>query len=153
MFTVFDTERHMGAVLVVDDEVTVLEATTAMLTASGYDTYPARSSADAMQALARHPGIDVVIADVTLAGDDNGVLLARRLAHSAWPGALVLVSGDSEAGLHTEDRPPRSFFLAKPYSRRTLLHAIDHARQLGKQPAATQGKPRPPGARPDSHDS
>ncbi|WP_172461816.1 response regulator [Dyella jiangningensis] len=136
----------MGAVLVVDDEVTVLEATTAMLSASGYDTYPARSSADALQALARHPAIDVVVADVTLAGDDSGVLLARRLAHSAWPGALVLVSGDSEAGLHTEDRPPHSLFLAKPYSRRTLLHAIDHARQLGKQPAAAPGNPRPPGA-------
>lgn len=129
----------MGAVLVVDDEVTVLEATTAMLSASGYDTYPARSSADAMKALASHPGIDVVVADVTLAGNDNGVLLARRLAHSAWPGVVVLVSGDSEAGLHTGDRPSRALFLTKPYSRQTLLHAIDHARQLGKQPTTEQG--------------
>lgn len=139
MFPLLNTEMGMGAVLVVDDEVTVLEATTAMLSASGYDAYPARSSADAMKTLAAHPGIDVVVADVTLAGNDNGVLLARRLAHSAWPGTFVLVSGDLEAGLHTEDRPPRSLFLAKPYSRKALLHAIEHARQLGKLPPTEQG--------------
>ncbi len=128
-------EKRAGSVLVVDDEVTILETTTAMLRASGYETYPARTSEDALKALTRHPGIEVVVTDVTLANGDNGVLLARRLAHSAWPGAFIFVSGDLDAHLQVSDRPARSLFLSKPYGRKDLLQALELAREIGRTPA------------------
>lgn len=120
----------MGAVLVVEDEAVVLEATIALLRALGHDAYPARSGDDAMKMLMKHPGIDVILADVTLGDGDSGVLLARRLAHSAWPGAFIFVSGDMEAFIQTSDRPPHSLVLSKPYGRRDLVHALESARKL-----------------------
>lgn len=129
-----DQDKHMGSVLVVDDEDTILETTTAMLRASGYETYPVRTSEDAMKTLMRHPGIEVVLTDVTLANGDNGVLLARRLANSAWPGAFIFVSGDLEANMQVSDRPARSLFLSKPYGRRDLLQALEAARKIGRTP-------------------
>lgn len=122
----------MGAVLVVEDEAVVLEATIALLRALGHVAHPARSGDDAMKALIKHPGIDVILADVTLGDGDSGVLLARRLAHSAWPGAFIFVSGDMEASIQTSDRPPHSLFLSKPYGRRDLLRALESARKLTK---------------------
>lgn len=118
----------MGSVLVLEDEAVVLEATTALLQALGHETYPARTSEDALKTLTRHPGIDVILADVTLGNGDSGVLLARRLAHSAWPGSFVFVSGDSEASLQAADRPPHSLFLRKPYGRKELIQALATAR-------------------------
>lgn len=124
----------MSAVLVVEDEDVVLEATTALLGALGHAAYPARTSAEALKVLMRHPGIDIVLADVTLGDGDSGVLLARRLAHSAWPGTFVFVSGDTEASLLTADRPAHTLFLSKPYGRKELEKALATARRTTRPP-------------------
>ena len=73
----------MGAVLVVEDEAVVLEATIALLRALGHVAHPARSGDDAMKALIKHPGIDVILADVTLGDGVDDVLAFENLAEDA----------------------------------------------------------------------
>ncbi|WP_243042405.1 response regulator [Dyella sedimenti] len=122
----------MGAVLVVDDEATILDATTALLGACGYETFPARTSEDAIRILTLRPDIDIILSDIALAHGDSGVLLARRLAHSAWPGTFILVSGDPDAIAQATDRPRRSLLLSKPYGRKDLLKALESASQMNR---------------------
>lgn len=110
------------AILVVDDEATILEITRKTLETFGYRVLAAEDGAMAMSLFADHrDDIALVLTDMMMAVMDGAALIAalRRLS----PGLPVIATsgihalGDSDNGANT--------FLEKPYSALQLLEAID----------------------------
>ncbi|WAC71007.1 response regulator [Roseateles sp. SL47] len=64
-------------ILVVDDRPEVAQTAAAMLEAAGYQCLMAHSSQEAMQLLKQHPSIRLLMSDIIMPGNKNGVLLAH----------------------------------------------------------------------------
>ena len=67
-----------GPILIVDDEKNIRRTLSMVLEGEGHTTIEAASIAEAQDALAANPSIDLVLLDVKL-GDDNGLDLLRGL--------------------------------------------------------------------------
>ncbi|HEY9131282.1 MAG TPA: response regulator [Dyella sp.] len=120
----------MSSILVIDDEPSILDVTTALLTAYGYRHYAAQTPATAMQLLAENDDIDVVLADVNLGNGVDGLRVAHDIAASGWSGAFIIVSGDPEAFAGRRHHLERAQFLMKPYGRKSLIEALESARSM-----------------------
>jgi DNA-binding NtrC family response regulator len=109
-------------VLIVDDDDLVLESIDLLLSAAdGFQSIRARGSAGAISHM-RHAHIDVVVADVILAGSMTGIDICRR-AMEHYPGvAIVVITADTE--VHRAEVPARGVFLRKPFGGEQLLKAI-----------------------------
>ena len=126
-------------ILLVEDEPFVREATCSILESAGFEVLPAGDAQDAMKVYEEcRRGIDLVITDMVLPGRSGQQLGQDLQQHS--PEVVVLVtSGYGNPEYETEAPESRTYFLAKPYSRRTLVEKIE--RILGAAPlvrAATQ---------------
>jgi DNA-binding NtrC family response regulator len=126
-------------ILLVEDEPFVREATCSILESAGFEVLPAEHARDAMQVYEEcKRGIDLVMTDMVLPGR-TGLQLGQDLREHS-PEVLVLVtSGYGNPEYETEAPESRTYFLAKPYSRRTLVEKIEKilgAVSLGR--AATQ---------------
>ena len=114
-----------GHVLVVEDDPSVLDITSYMLELEGYDVLTAMNANEALTLLAVHPQVGLVLTDVNMPGDMDGIDLVRELHRQGNPVSCVVVSGDA---LHATDRlGTLAVFLAKPYDRRSLLKAVGAA--------------------------
>jgi len=117
----------------------VREATCSILESAGFEVLPAEDAPNAMKVYEEcQQGIDLVITDMVLPGRTGQQLGQDLRAHS--PEVAVLVtSGYSNPQYEMEAPESRTYFLAKPYSRRTLVEKIEKilgAAALGR--AATQ---------------
>jgi len=126
-------------ILLVEDEPFVREATCSILESAGFEVLPAEDARDAMKVYEEcKRGIDLVMTDMVLPGRTGLQLGQDLLKHS--PEVVVLVtSGYGNPEYETEAPESRTYFLAKPYSRRTLVEKIEKilgAVSLGR--AATQ---------------
>jgi DNA-binding response OmpR family regulator len=126
-------------ILLVEDDPFVLDATCRILQSAGFEVLPAADAQEAMQAYgASAPKIDLVMTDIVLPGR-SGLQLVQDLRRGAPPIAVLLTSGYGDAGCDTDSLDARTYYLAKPYSRTTLVEKIREI--LGAVPlrrAATQ---------------
>lgn len=114
--------RDSGAIhriLVVEDEPLVAFDNEHFLTQAGYEIAGTVDNYDSAVAVIDEGGIDLVIADINLSGDKDGVAVAELA--SARRIAVLFVTGAC---------PPQSQHLAygclaKPYTQRDLLLAIE----------------------------
>lgn len=107
-----------ASVLVVDDDPHLTEVTVAMLKASGYRATGCLSAEEALTRLTE--GFDALVADVALPGMSG--LALREAVATVSPGLerrFVLVSG------YSVRPPPGVSFLRKPYSRNSLVRALE----------------------------
>jgi DNA-binding NtrC family response regulator len=121
-------------ILLVEDEPFVREATYSILQRAGFDVLPAKDFQEGLAvyeaaASRSDPAINVVIdmvmTDMILPGG-TGEQLAAKI-HQSSPGMTILVtSGYSNLEYETESPDLHIFFLAKPYSRRTLIEKIEN---------------------------
>ena len=128
------------AVLVVDDDAMVLESIDLHLSAVGdFHTIMALGSTSAAEAL-EHGRVDVIIADVILAGHITGIDLCRK-AIERYPGvAVVVITADTE--VQCAEIPECGVFLRKPFGGEQLLEAIaDALRKVEKPAAPKDGQP------------
>jgi DNA-binding response OmpR family regulator len=89
------TEQDALRLLLVDDDPDLTELMGEVLATSGFDVAICDSVPDALGYVQR--GVDAVITDVTLAGDDDGLVLCERVK-SEHPDTVVFVlSGDRSA--------------------------------------------------------
>ncbi len=115
----------MKTVLIVDDNALVLEAIDLLLSRHrNFRSIRALGAASARSDLALAP-IDVLIADVILAGGTTGIELCEQAIERHPSIAIVVITADNE--VRRDEIPERGVFLRKPFGGEQLLQAIDVA--------------------------
>lgn len=126
-------------ILLVEDEPFVREATCSILESAGFEVLPAEDARVAMKVYEEcKRGIDLVMTDMVLPGR-TGLQLGQDLRQHSPEVVVLVTSGYGNPEYETEAPESRTYFLAKPYSRRTLVDKIEKilgAESLGR--AATQ---------------
>ena len=128
-------ERAIRRILVVEDEPLVAFDNEHLLGEAGYEVVSTVDNlADALEVLKAEP-LDLILSDVTLRGEGDGIDLARAAASRDVP--VLFVTGNCPV----EARTLSIGCLAKPYSDRTLKAALDaldarlQGRKVKKLPA------------------
>jgi two-component system, response regulator PdtaR len=109
-------------ILLVEDDPIVLRATSDLLSDEGYRVAEAAGCDEAIAYLEAEPDTDVLVTDINLTCEGDGMSLAK-LAAERWPHMrIVLVSGEMRpsAGQY----PERAVFFTKPYAPGALLHVV-----------------------------
>ncbi|MEO8998871.1 MAG: response regulator [Rhodanobacter sp.] len=113
-------------VLIVDDDDLVLESIDLHLSATeDFQTIRVLGSAGAMSHMQNAPTIDVIVADVILAGSISGIDLCQKAIDRYPHIAVVVITADTE--VHCAEIPERGVFLRKPFGGEQLLEAIEVA--------------------------
>jgi CheY-like chemotaxis protein len=121
--------------LVVEDDPDVREIFSVLLEESDLMVLETESGEEALELLEdRAPELAVVLADINLVGQVDGVTLARHVRRR-WPEiALIVTSGSSE---RRRDLPEGVEFLAKPCGGIDILMATERARRASPKRAAS----------------
>lgn len=118
-----DTKK---TVLIVDDDALVLESIDLHLSATdGFQTIRAQGSTGAASHLLNAQKIDVIVADVVLAGSMTGIDICQKAIEQHSKIAVVVITADPE--VHRAEIPERSVFVRKPFGGEQLLEAIGEA--------------------------
>jgi two-component system, cell cycle sensor histidine kinase and response regulator CckA len=117
-------ERRRRTILLVEDELFVRQATCSLLERAGFNVLKAEYASEAMRIFHESPDIDLVMTDMVLPGA-NGQQLGEALRQCSPGVAVLITSGYNNLEYEVEDPETQTYFLAKPYSRRTLLAKIE----------------------------
>jgi PAS domain S-box-containing protein len=125
---------HGETILIVDDESAIREVTKIVLSKSGYKVLAAEDGPSALALFARQSKtIDVVLTDVIMP-IMSGLVLARTM-RKMDDKAKVIVSSARESDYNPSELTDIGVqgCLNKPYSRETLLRAIDRVLRNGRE--------------------
>lgn len=111
-------KRRISRILIVEDEPLVAFDNEHMLGDAGYEIVATVDNAAAAREVIEAEELDLVLTDITLAGEGNGVDVARAAGARQVP--VLIVTGNCSE----EARALALGCLAKPYSERTLLAAL-----------------------------
>ncbi len=117
-----ETAKTQHTVLIVEDEVLIRMSSAAMLEDAGFRILEAGSSAEALEMLLENKDIDVLMTDVRMPGEMDGLDLVA-LVHRVHPDIrAIVVSGNTSA----EDACDAGAigFLPKPYMAHSLVRAV-----------------------------
>jgi DNA-binding NtrC family response regulator len=126
------TGKTLAGILVVEDEEFVREAASEILESCGYRVFKACSFEDAVQTFQRNSDhVELLVSDIVIPGR-NGRELVKALREFS-PGLKVLyISGYSENVVTRQAAlDGNSHYVAKPFSLRSLLEAIEIALEGG----------------------
>ena len=123
-------DRH---ILVVDDDIEILQATSRLLSGWGCIVSTAASSSDAMDIIRTYPkSIDIILSDLRLVGDENGIETLNTICNYLDDNVpAILITGDTDperirlaqkSGYKLLHKP------LKPVQLRTALHQVLVAR-------------------------
>jgi two-component system, cell cycle sensor histidine kinase and response regulator CckA len=119
------TNDRRRTILLVEDEPFVREATASILERAGFDILPAEDAFVAIKIYQDCPRrIDLVMTDMVLPGR-TGQQLGEDLRKHFPEVVILLTSGYGNPEYEIDEPASHTYFLAKPYSRRTLLEKID----------------------------
>ena len=85
--------RTGGKILLVDDELDLLDIGSAFLKKLGYETFIARDATHALRLIAETPGIDVMLTDIIMPGEKNGVELVQHVQELEPNIKIIYTSG------------------------------------------------------------
>jgi signal transduction histidine kinase/CheY-like chemotaxis protein len=111
-------------ILVVDDEPEIRVLAGRVLARAGYEVTTAAGAAEA-EALAAEGGVGLLLSDIVMPGGVDGVTLLRRLRRDA-PGMPALLMSGYAPDLGALQAAGAGF-LAKPFTRKALLDAVEAA--------------------------
>ena len=112
--------RADARVLLVEDNPDVADVTGAMLAELGYSVHAVTNADAALRALADGLKVDLVVSDIVMAGDSDGIDLAHKLSRDMPDLPVLLVSGYTKAGNTASQSFPT---LRKPFH----LHELSRA--------------------------
>jgi two-component system, cell cycle sensor histidine kinase and response regulator CckA len=119
-------DQSPRTILLVEDEPFVREATSGILRHAGFEVLPAENARQALQVYEDcAERIDLVMTDMMMPGA-TGQQLSCDLRRHSPDLPVLLTSGYSNQEFDVEVPALRTFFLAKPYCRRTLLEKIEN---------------------------
>ena len=126
-------------VLVVDDDPLVLAGNESLLSELGCIVTAVRDGRAAEQALAKIAADRVLLlCDLWLPGDEDGIAIVRRLASLATPAVSgILISGDTRPETIRAAKAAGLLLLHKPVSPSKLRAIVDH---FATGPKSTQGE-------------
>jgi len=109
-------------ILVVEDEPFIRMFAVATLEDAGFQVVEAKDSANALDMLALHDQISVMITDVRMPGHIDGLALVAMvcIAHPAI--RAIVVSGNATA--EEAGQAGAMGFVAKPYMAQTIIQAV-----------------------------
>ena len=121
-------ERREGAVMLVEDEQTVREMTSRLLTRAGYKVVALSDAPAALEYMGEsRRDIDVLVTDVVMPGM-SGLALADRMMERYPSMGLVLISGYLAESLDLRAIAARGArFVSKPVASHEFLAAVDEA--------------------------
>src|SRR6186713_384983 len=116
-------------VLIVEDEFLEARSLNAMVTNAGYSVDGIAKSVAQASALIQKSKPDIVLIDIYLKGDLNGIDLARRLDQLSIP--FIYISANSNASMLEKAIATKPYgFLVKPFSEREIVVTLNIARFL-----------------------
>jgi CheY-like chemotaxis protein len=115
-------------VLVVEDSCDVREVTTSLLEQLGYRTTAVENASEALEALASQRSVSLVLTDIVIPGEDDGLMLARRIRARFPEIPILLATGYTKLF----DSAPEFPVLRKPYQISDLARAIHEALEGAK---------------------
>jgi CheY-like chemotaxis protein len=109
--------------LIVEDEPLARVLATEILQDAGYRVFEACDAQDALTILEERQDIWIVMTDIEMPGDMDGLALAGTI-HARWPDTVILVTSGR---LHPEpdELSTGAGFIAKPYRVAELLRQLD----------------------------
>ncbi len=120
-----NNQSNPRTILLVEDEPFVREATSSILENAGFCVLSATDACDAIRIYeeCKRP-IELIMTDMVLPGK-TGQELGLDLRTRSPQLKVLVTSGYGNAEYDTEDIVNRTYFLAKPYSRRSLVEKIE----------------------------
>jgi len=117
-----------GTGLVVDDEEDLIEVALVYIAEMGFAVFEAKDGAGALEMLAQHDEIDLMVTDIVMPGGMNGVELVHR-ARALRPNLKIVYSSGFPAEALAEKSMPliEGPLLRKPYQRAefaAIVHSV-----------------------------
>jgi CheY-like chemotaxis protein len=114
--------QFLKTVLVVEDEVFIRMSTVATLEDAGYSVLEARDSADALRVLAGHEEVRLMVTDVCMPGEMDGLGLVARLQRERPVLRALVVSANACA--NDAYKAGAAAFLPKPFLAQSIVWAV-----------------------------
>jgi DNA-binding NtrC family response regulator len=114
----------MTVILIVEDDVLANEHLEFILHRAGYQVLSATSADEAAELLEGHPDVQLLVTDINLPGRTNGLKLAAATKALRPDVNIIIVTGYSAP--KSDEIPPGSLFIAKPYDARKMIEAVRH---------------------------
>jgi two-component system NtrC family sensor kinase len=112
-----------GSILLVEDELSLADLTSAVLEQAGFEVTVAHSVSAALSILRRGTPVDIVFSDIVMAGGANGVELANTIRSDFPDLPIVLTTGFSDVPVDELDES--LLILAKPYDPEKLCAVLE----------------------------
>jgi DNA-binding NtrC family response regulator len=113
---------NQQTVLVVEDEAIIRMSTVAALEDAGYWVFEAQNSNQALEQLAQHTEISVLLTDVRMPGRMNGLALVSQVQRD-YPAIRAIVMSAHTTAEEASDAGALGFVL-KPYMPQTVIRAV-----------------------------
>ena len=113
--------------LIVDDEISIRAYLRAIMERARFQSLEADTVGQALRILQKIGGrLDVVISDINMPGDMNGVDLAHSVRNSFPDIPVILISGYADED-SVKKAAPDFEFIQKPFVPDTILKAVEKA--------------------------
>jgi DNA-binding response OmpR family regulator len=115
--------------LLAEDDDDLREMLALALRSNGYEVIEACDEREGWAVLDREPHIDLLVTDVEMPGDRDGIDLARRAQSLDSTIAIIVMSGRA---LDDIDLPSTAGFMAKPFAVGGFLRYVDATLRLSQ---------------------
>ena len=122
LYCVMAYTANQKTILVVEDDAIIRMSSVATLEDAGFCVLEARNSADALEMMAQHGEIKILLTDVRMPGSMDGLALVTQ-THKDHPGIRAIVIS-AHASAEQACDAGASGFIAKPYLPLTMVQAI-----------------------------
>ncbi|WP_445145101.1 ATP-binding protein [Dyella sp. Tek66A03] len=121
-------------VFVVDDEVDIVQGARALLELWGYQVRTATGSEELASLFVKYGRPDLLIVDLRLRDDENGIALAERMRRMHGTFAVLVVTGETSSSALADAKQSGYGIVHKPISAPMLRQRIEEALVASAQP-------------------